>query len=273
MKNFFSIGEVSKMFDVSIDTLRYYDRLGILSPKVNKENNYRMYSLKEIYLLSLVLGARYLEVPISDIKDFLNRETLDFDVYLDFLENQNKILNNKIKYLKKIQKSVDTSKKIVKRAKSYENILDFSKIEIRKDKKEFYVVPIKKLISSNLCKRFSKAIEIDNKSLEYSTEFKIDYEKERIYPVDEIIYIEKSNDADRVINKLRKNRNIEIKEESMSNMYIELEFLGTEEELKTYIKEIIKYFNITRESILIKFLSIFKTKNEEISFIHIFCSM
>lgn len=273
MRNFFSIGEVSKMFDVSIDTLRYYDRLGILSPKVNKENNYRMYTLKEIYLLSLILGARYLEVPIVDIKDFLNRETLDFDVYTDFLENQNKILNDKIKYLKKIQKSVDNSKRVVERAKSYKNILDFSKIEIRKDKKEFYVVPIKKLISSNLCKRFSKAIEIDNKSLEYSTEFKIDYEEERIYPVDEIIYIEKSKDADKVVNKLKKDKNIEIKEGFLSNEYIELEFLGTEEELKNYIKKLIKHFNITEKSILIKFLSIFKTKNEEISFIHIFCSI
>ena len=33
-----SIGEVARLFNISKDTLRYYDKIGILKPEVNKEN-------------------------------------------------------------------------------------------------------------------------------------------------------------------------------------------------------------------------------------------
>ncbi|WP_297637484.1 MerR family transcriptional regulator [uncultured Clostridium sp.] len=272
MKNIFSIGEVSKMFDVSIDTLRYYDKLEILSPEVNKENNYRMYTLRDIYLLSLILGARHLEVKIKDIKNFLDEEILDLDKYVEFIEKQNKILDNKIKDLKRTQKSLKNSEKIIKRARNYENIYEFSLIEIRKIERKFYILPIKKLISSSLCKRFSKVIEFENKSLEYFTEFKINYEEEKIYPVDEMIYIEKRKESDEITRKMKKKK-LKIEEIVLEKDNIEIEFLGTEEELKMYIKELIKYFNIRSESILIKILSFFKAKNEEISFVQIVCNI
>lgn len=32
-----SIGQVSKLFDISKDTLRHYDKIGLLKPEVNEE--------------------------------------------------------------------------------------------------------------------------------------------------------------------------------------------------------------------------------------------
>ena len=47
----FSIGQVSKMFNMSHDTLRYYDKIGLVKPSIRKENGYRYYSMKELELL------------------------------------------------------------------------------------------------------------------------------------------------------------------------------------------------------------------------------
>ena len=55
MGRFYSIGDVSKIFDVSIDTLRYYDKIGLIKPRINPKNRYRYYEVEHLYLLSVVL--------------------------------------------------------------------------------------------------------------------------------------------------------------------------------------------------------------------------
>ncbi len=51
MNEKWTIGEVAKLFDVSTDTLRYYEKIGILSPHKNGDNGYRYYSYDEIVVL------------------------------------------------------------------------------------------------------------------------------------------------------------------------------------------------------------------------------
>ena len=55
MNQYLSIGKVSKMKNVSIKSLRYYDKIGILKPAfVNAETNYRYYTEEQLYLLDAV---------------------------------------------------------------------------------------------------------------------------------------------------------------------------------------------------------------------------
>ena len=52
MSQYMSIGKVSKLKNVSIKSLRYYDQIGILKPAfVNTETNYRYYTKDQLYLL------------------------------------------------------------------------------------------------------------------------------------------------------------------------------------------------------------------------------
>ena len=47
MKKYFTIGEMSKLHNISIETLRHYDRFGILKPEyINEKTGYRYYSTK-----------------------------------------------------------------------------------------------------------------------------------------------------------------------------------------------------------------------------------
>lgn len=46
MKKYYKIGEISKLYSISPDSLRYYEDLGILKPK-RDVNGYRMYSIND----------------------------------------------------------------------------------------------------------------------------------------------------------------------------------------------------------------------------------
>lgn len=53
-KDLFKIGELSRLFDIGVDSIRYYERVGILHPVRNEENNYRMYTIEDVRRLALI---------------------------------------------------------------------------------------------------------------------------------------------------------------------------------------------------------------------------
>lgn len=68
----YSIGEVSKMLDISISTLRYYDKEGLL-PLVNRtEGNIRLFNDMDIECLNMIECLKTTGMPLKDIKVFFN---------------------------------------------------------------------------------------------------------------------------------------------------------------------------------------------------------
>ena len=69
MNKYFTIGEISKLFNLPIKTLRYYDERGLVKPayinkennyryySVNKENNYRYYSVEQFILFDVIKNS------------------------------------------------------------------------------------------------------------------------------------------------------------------------------------------------------------------------
>ena len=78
MKEYFTIGEVSRLFQVKIATLRYYDEIGLLRPQfIDEKTNYRYYSTQQFERLNSIKYLRALDVPISEIIDFFNYREID----------------------------------------------------------------------------------------------------------------------------------------------------------------------------------------------------
>lgn len=70
------IGEFSKLAQVSVKTLRYYDELGLLRPDwVDRYTGYRYYTLQQLPRLNRLLALRELGFPLAQI-DRLLREDL-----------------------------------------------------------------------------------------------------------------------------------------------------------------------------------------------------
>lgn len=68
----YQIGETAEMTGVSIRTLRYYDRIGLLKPAEVSEAGYRYYTEREISLLQQILFYRELEFSLEEIKPLLS---------------------------------------------------------------------------------------------------------------------------------------------------------------------------------------------------------
>ncbi|ALV03362.1 MULTISPECIES: MerR family transcriptional regulator [Bacillus] len=105
MKNFFSIGEVSRLFHVKISTLRYYDEIGLLKPAYkDKQNNYRYYSTEQFERLDTIKYLRALGLPINKLLDFYNSHNAD--TLIQLLKNQKTEIDRKKRELELIEKKI-----------------------------------------------------------------------------------------------------------------------------------------------------------------------
>ncbi len=69
-------GAFAALCGVKKDTLFHYDRIGILTPeKVDEENGYRYYSIKQLYTFDLITALKKLGMPLQEIKAYLDRRS------------------------------------------------------------------------------------------------------------------------------------------------------------------------------------------------------
>lgn len=72
MKEFYTIGEVSKIFNVSTDTLRFYDKINLIKPWKTGDNGYRYYSKAQFEMISTIILLRSIGTPIQKLYHILN---------------------------------------------------------------------------------------------------------------------------------------------------------------------------------------------------------
>ena len=72
-----TVNEVSKLTGVSIRTLQYYDKIGLLHPAGYTEAGYRLYDDTALAALQQILLFRELEFPLKEIKEIISSP--DFD--------------------------------------------------------------------------------------------------------------------------------------------------------------------------------------------------
>ncbi len=77
MSEQFKISELANLFGITSDTLRFYEKKGLLKPAVNEHNGYRSYELGDINLLIDILFYRHLDLSVQDIHDILYQSDLD----------------------------------------------------------------------------------------------------------------------------------------------------------------------------------------------------
>ena len=83
MSKYLSIGKVSKLKDVSIKSLRYYDKIGILKPAfVNTETNYRYYTDEQLYLLDAITLCVKLGIPLKDLNKYVEHDSINLQKLL-----------------------------------------------------------------------------------------------------------------------------------------------------------------------------------------------
>ena len=122
MENFFSISEAAKMANMTSETLRHYDRIGLVKASRRDEaSKYRYYTKEDIVRLHTIRALQQMDLSLHEIKCILEYD--DLQMVVDFLKKAEKTADEKIAELQ-------YSKSQIQLARSdYEKKLYGNKIE------------------------------------------------------------------------------------------------------------------------------------------------
>lgn len=85
------IGELAKATGVEVETIRYYEKAGLLPAPARSPNGYRVYSAKHLESLSFIRHCRALDIPLVQIKQllaFLSNPDADCGDINDLIDEQ-----------------------------------------------------------------------------------------------------------------------------------------------------------------------------------------
>ncbi len=118
MENLLSIGEVARARNINVQSLRYYERLGVLIPAyINPETGYRYYSLEQLMILDTIILCVDLGITLKELKNYVNEEgQLEFE---RLLRAGKKIAIEKIKKIESNISSIDRNLQQINSQKAF----------------------------------------------------------------------------------------------------------------------------------------------------------
>ncbi len=66
------IGDLSRATGVDVDTIRYYEKAGLLPPPARAPNGYRAYGTAQLERLAFIRHCRALDMPLAEIARLLD---------------------------------------------------------------------------------------------------------------------------------------------------------------------------------------------------------
>lgn len=103
-------GEVIRKTNITRDTIRYYIKLGLLKPKINKDNGYKEYSEEDLWLIEFIKSAKDIGFSLKDIKELsehMKNAECKHKSLVPFLNKRLDEVNVKIASLKHIKKHLE----------------------------------------------------------------------------------------------------------------------------------------------------------------------
>lgn len=119
---YYKTGEFAKMANLSIRTIRYYDKIGLLKPTKIAENGYRLYTERDFIKLQKILSLKYLGFSLDEIFSM----TVN-DSYMSLQQSlslQKKMIEHKIENLLVIKDSLEKTEQYISKTQN----VDWEKI-------------------------------------------------------------------------------------------------------------------------------------------------
>jgi len=119
MERYIKISELSKLMNVSVHQIRYFEDKGVLKPSFIDDNQYRMYGVNEIYRLSQILLLRKLNLSVKqieasmdtynapDYEQLLNRSLEDIEAQMEQLAVMKRLIQKTLHDHAQLQAEID----------------------------------------------------------------------------------------------------------------------------------------------------------------------
>lgn len=111
MKHYYRIGEIVELYGVGPDSLRYYEKLGILKPH-RGENNYRMYHIHDLWRLNVIRDLRELGFSMAQIQEYLEHRSLDSTEEL--LTRELSVIEKRMRALENLKSNIEDRLDVLK---------------------------------------------------------------------------------------------------------------------------------------------------------------
>lgn len=146
---YMTTGEFAALMHVTKETLFHYDRIGLFSPEIKSENGYRLYNIMQADRMNTILVLREMDVPLAQIKDFLERQ--EPERLLQLFEQEEVLIQEQIRKLKDRQQWMKRQREKIRIAKT----ADFSSIYRKQRPKLYYR---KGNVEGDTAQEFTRAI-------------------------------------------------------------------------------------------------------------------
>ncbi|MHA6534494.1 MerR family transcriptional regulator [Paenibacillus sp. BAC0078] len=129
MSNMFLIGEMSKLFQIDIRTLRYYDEIHLFTPAfVDDATGYRYYSIEQFERLNTILYLKALNIPLKEIKQFIDQR--DIQHILALLKEQQRRTEEKIREFEQIGQKINNRIRQIEDVSKVEDLLRIREVQL-----------------------------------------------------------------------------------------------------------------------------------------------
>ena len=117
MSKMFQIGDVAKLFHLSVSSLRHYEAMGLLTPEyTDPATGYRYYSVRQFEVLNTIRYLRELDMPLPEIADFLQNR--DVERIEEKLRQQKEAVIARQQELHRIERKIDNRLRQLRDARS-----------------------------------------------------------------------------------------------------------------------------------------------------------
>lgn len=136
MKNYFTISEFAKLRDININSLRYYEKLGLLKPAiVDEHTGYRYYSAEQVSILNKIILCIQLGIPLKEMIQFLDEEgNLQSQQLLEkgriIARKRIQEMQNNLDYIDYSLKNIEENKVFLNQTGVYERYFEERKVMI-----------------------------------------------------------------------------------------------------------------------------------------------
>lgn len=89
-----TIGKLARLAGVNIQTVRYYERIGVLHPVSKTEAGYRLYGEGELKRLQFVRQAKELDFTLKEIKELMDLRVESPSACMEVLKKTKEKLKN-----------------------------------------------------------------------------------------------------------------------------------------------------------------------------------
>lgn len=111
MEKLYSTGEFAKIAGVTIRTIRYYDKIGLLKPTKVLDNGYRRYCNNDLIILQKIVSLKQLGFSLEEIYPLIQDN--DKSSFKKSIQLQISLLDQKIQKLNALKESLKSTKKLL----------------------------------------------------------------------------------------------------------------------------------------------------------------